>query len=156
MEKLWNGKRIEMELSFVVMVDYFFIYYSFFNGLKSLSSSQNLPQINSDQTILLCIQILIRLTKISAMIRANRGCNENVLCFVVFVSFFFSFSFYSRHVSACLVRTTESVFPFTKQTATFVPARKYSQENAAKTVRKRLKRLLGALAGTTRRTHLKV
>ena len=36
----------------------------------------------------------------------------------------------------------------TKQTATFVPARKYSQENTAKTARKRLKGLLGALAET--------
>ena len=82
------------------------------------------------------------MTKISAMIRENRECNENVFCFV------FSFSFCSRHVSTCLVRTTASVFPLTKQTATYVLARKYSQENTAKPVRKRLKRPLGVLAGT--------
>ena len=59
--------------------------------------------------------------------------------FVCFFSFFFSFC--SRHVATCLVRITESVFSFRKETATFVPARKYSQENTAKTVRKRLNRL---------------
>ena len=45
---------------------------------------------------------------------------------------------------------------FTKQAATFVPARKYSQGNTAKKVRK-LKRQLGTLARTTSpRTHPKM
>jgi len=68
---------------------------------------------------------------------------EFVCCRCFFVFFF---SLCSRHVAACLVRTTASVFLFTKRTATFAPARKYSQESTAKTVRTRLKRLLGALA----------
>ena len=144
------------ELSFVVMTDYLFICYSFFrdlNHFRPLKTSHKL----------IPIRLYYHLFRyLSVWQKYPRWCEQTgdamkmffgfLFCFVLFFSFFFC----SRHVSACPVRTTESVFPFTKQTATFVPARKYSQENAAKTVRKRLKRLLGALAGTTERTHLKV
>ena len=81
--------------------------------------------------------------------------------FYVVVDLYFShceffFLFCSRHVAICLVRTTGSVSVFTRQTATFASARKYSQESSAKTVRK-LKRQLRTLARTTSaRTHPKM
>ena len=45
------------------------------------------------------------------------------------------FSFCSRHVPICLVRTTEVASLFTKQTAMFASAMKDSQEDTAKWVR---------------------
>ena len=45
------------------------------------------------------------------------------------------FSFCSRHVAICLVRTTGSASLFMKQTATFASAINGSQENTAKLVR---------------------
>ena len=76
--------------------------------------------------------------------------------FMLLVTTIFFFLFCSRHVAICLVRTKASVLLFTKQTATFVPARKYSQGNTAKKVGK-LKRQLGTLARTTSpRTHPKI
>ena len=68
--------------------------------------------------------------------------------FHAFSDYDFFFLFYSRHVAICLVRTKANVLLFTKQTATFVPARKYSQGSTAKKVMK-LKRQLGTLARMT-------
>ena len=76
--------------------------------------------------------------------------------FHAFSDYVFFFLFCSRPVAICLVRTKASVLLFTKQTATFVPARKYSQGDTAKKVTK-LKRRLGTLARTTSpRTHPKM
>ena len=133
----WNAYQIEMP--FVNITDYLFIY--LFILLTNLNHFRRLKTSHKVIPIRLYYHLF---RDLSAMIRANRECNETVYLLI----FFFSFSFCSRHVSTCLVRTTASVFPLTKQTATFVPARKYSQENTAKTVMKRLKRPLGALAGT--------
>ena len=70
------------------------------------------------------------------------------MSFHAFSEYGFFFLFCSRHVAICLVRTKASVLFFTKQTATFVPARKYSQGSTAKKVRK-LNRQSGTLARRT-------
>ena len=88
----------ETELNFVSITDlfffflwfvlffflFFFLFLSFSKKRKFLSSSWNLAQIKSNQTKVSSIQIIIRANKISAMIRANRECNQYLFLFFPF------------------------------------------------------------------------
>ena len=138
-EKFAKWEAYQLELPFVNITDYLFILLRNLNRFRLLKTSHKL----------IPIRLYYHLFRdLSLWQKYLRWYEKTGNAMKMFFFFFFSFSFCSRHVSTCLVRTTASVFPLTKQTATFVPARKYSQENTAKPVRKRLKRPLVALAGT--------